>query len=95
MPGDQVHLISIPVVQWSNISPMLLDMAEIDDPFKALKRQNELRLAERLEEVRTFVRGSLTPAEEPLAVFEADILADTGWVEMKFSYHRISCREEF
>ena len=64
MPGDQVHLISIPVVQWSNISPMLLDMAEIDDPFEALKRQNELRLAERLEEVRAFVRGSLTPAEE-------------------------------
>ena len=62
-PGDQVHLIPIPVVQWSNISPMLLDLANIEDPYEALKHQENLRLNERLEDMRAFVRGSLTPAE--------------------------------
>ena len=62
--GDNVHLIHIPLVQWSNISPILLDLAQCDDPFEALRRQQELRLSERLEEARAFVLGSLTPAEE-------------------------------
>lgn len=62
--GDQVHLIPIPVVQWSNISPMLRDLANIEDPFEALDRQEKLRLNERIEDMRAFVRGSLTPAEE-------------------------------
>lgn len=63
-PGDDVHLIQIPVVQWSTISPILLDFAEIEDPLEALKRQEQLHLDERLEDSRAFVRGALTPAEE-------------------------------
>ncbi len=63
-PGDQVHLIPIPVVQWSNISPMLRDLANIEDPFEALVRQEKLRLSERLEEIRAFVLGMLSRAEE-------------------------------
>lgn len=63
-PGDQVHLIPIPVVQWSNISPMLLDLANIEDPYEALKHQEDLRLKKRLEDMRAFVRNVLTPAEE-------------------------------
>lgn len=63
-PGDDVHLIPIPVVQWSKVAPMLLDFADIDDPFKALERQADLRMTERLEDMRAFVKGSLTPAEE-------------------------------
>jgi len=62
--NDDVHLIPIPVVQWSTVSPMFLDLGEIEDPFEALSRQRELRLAERMEEARSFVRGALTPAEE-------------------------------
>jgi CRISPR-associated Csx14 family protein len=62
--NDDVHLIPIPVVQWSTVSPMLLDLGEIEDPFEALSSQRELRLAERMEDARSFVRGALTPAEE-------------------------------
>jgi DNA-binding CsgD family transcriptional regulator len=65
--GDDVHLVEIPVVQWSHVSPMLLDLSEIEDPFKALERQKELHLKEQLDQQRAFVRGSLTPAEERVA----------------------------
>jgi CRISPR-associated Csx14 family protein len=62
-PGDDVHLIPIPVIQWSNVAPALLDLAEIDDPFAALERQKSLRLAERMEQQRSFVRDALSGAE--------------------------------
>ncbi len=61
--GDEAHLLPIPVLQWSTVSPMLLDLAEIDDPYAALERQRGLRLRERMEEARAFVHGALTPAE--------------------------------
>jgi CRISPR-associated protein (TIGR02584 family) len=63
-PDDQVQLLEIPVVQWSNIAPVLLDLAQTADPFEALDRQRELRLRERVEAARAFIRGALTPAEE-------------------------------
>jgi DNA-binding CsgD family transcriptional regulator len=62
-PGDQAHLVPIPVVRWARISPVLLDLARFDDPFQALQRQEDLRLEERLEEAHSFVRGALTAAE--------------------------------
>jgi CRISPR-associated Csx14 family protein len=63
-PGDDVHLIPIPVVQWSNVAPILLDFSEIDDPLEALILQEDLRIKERLEDMRSFVLGALSPAEE-------------------------------
>jgi len=55
-PGDQVHLIPIPVIQWSKVSPMMLDLAKIEDPFEALERQQQLRLREKLQDQETFVK---------------------------------------
>ncbi len=66
--GDEVHLIQIPVVQWSTVSPILLDFADIEDPLEVLRRQEQLHLDARLEDTRAFVRGSLTPAEERVVV---------------------------
>jgi DNA-binding CsgD family transcriptional regulator len=62
--GDEVHLIHIPVVQWSKISPIFLDIAKYDDPYEALQRQEELRLVEKMDDQHAFVHGSLTAAEE-------------------------------
>lgn len=63
-PGDQARLVDIPVVRWSKISPMLLDVAQFDDPYEALQRQQDRHLEERLLDARSFVRGALTAAEE-------------------------------
>lgn len=63
-PDDAVHLVSIPVVHWSKVAPILLDFASIEDPQEALERQQALRLSERLEDSRAFILGALSPAEE-------------------------------
>lgn len=70
VPGDECHLIEIPVLLWRAVSPVLTDLSEIDDPFIAVERQRALRLQEALDEARSFVLGVLSPAErrvvEPL-----------------------------
>lgn len=63
-PKDKVHLIPIPIVQWSDISPILMDLKETLDPFQALEKQRKLKLVEKLEKSRNFVYDLLTPAEE-------------------------------
>jgi CRISPR-associated Csx14 family protein len=62
-PGDEVHLIPIPVILWSQVSPVLTDLRQAQDPFEALGRIRQLQLRERLDQARAFVLGSLTAAE--------------------------------
>jgi DNA-binding NarL/FixJ family response regulator len=76
-----VQLQEIPVVQWSNVSPLYLDLAQADDPFEALERQKALRLRERTDEARAFVRGSLTPGEERVVA----LLARHGWSDQQIA----------
>jgi DNA-binding CsgD family transcriptional regulator len=64
LPGDQAHLIAIPVVWWSPVSPALLELGDVEDPFRAVERLRLLRLDETMEQSRAFVLGSLSPAEE-------------------------------
>jgi len=63
-PGDQVHLIEVPFILWSRISPVLGDLGQMDDPHKAVERVRQLQLVERMETIRSFVLGVLTPAEQ-------------------------------
>jgi CRISPR-associated Csx14 family protein len=65
--GDEVNLVAIPVIHWSAVSPIFMDLSEIEDPLAALERQKSRHLAERLEQGRAFLRGSLTPAEGRVA----------------------------
>jgi len=62
--GDQVKLIPIPVVQWSDISPILLDLKASADPFDALETQQKLKLTEKLDRSDRFIKEVLTPEEE-------------------------------
>lgn len=62
-PGDECHLIEIPVLLWRAVSPVLTDLSEIEDPFVAVERQRALRLQETLDEARSFMLGVLSPAE--------------------------------
>ncbi|MDW8325140.1 MAG: CRISPR-associated ring nuclease [Anaerolineales bacterium] len=63
-PGDECHLIEIPVLLWRAVSPVLTDLSGIEDPFVAVERQRALRLQETLDEARSFVLGSLSGAEQ-------------------------------
>ncbi len=63
LPGDDAHLIPIPVILWSQLSPALVHLAGRDDPFEAAEAIQHLQLAARVEAGRGFVLGSLTAAE--------------------------------
>jgi len=59
----EAALIRVPVLRWSEISPVLTNPAQSDDPFEALRRQEELRQADALKLARQFVEQDLSPAE--------------------------------
>ena len=61
-PGE-ASLIRVPVLRWSEISPVLTDLILSDDPFEALRRQEQLRRADALRLAREFVERELSPAE--------------------------------
>lgn len=63
-PGDDVHLVSIPVIPWSSLSPVFTNLSGIQDPYAALDQVAHLRLRERYDEARIFVLSLLTPAEQ-------------------------------
>jgi len=61
-PGESA-LIRVPVLRWSEVSPALTDLILSDDPFEALRRQEELLQADALRLAREFVEQELSPAE--------------------------------
>lgn len=63
LPGDQVQLVPIPFIPWSQVSPTLTDLVEIEDPFEALQQVRATRLAERLAKIQDYLQRILTPAE--------------------------------
>ena len=61
-PGEAA-LVRVPVLRWSEVSPALTDLVLSDDPFEALRRQEELRQAGALQAARAFLERELSPAE--------------------------------
>lgn len=62
-PGDEVHLIPLPVVLWSQVSPVLTDLENIEDARTAMEHIHHLRLVEKSRLVQSFLQEALTPAE--------------------------------
>ena len=63
LPGDEAHLIPIPLILWSQVSPALSDLSQVEDPWQAAGRIRQLQLTERMQQARGFVLGSLSEAE--------------------------------
>lgn len=63
LPGDQAHLLPIPLILWNQVSPILTDLDQEDDPYAAAEKARNLQLNQRLESARVFVLSALTPAE--------------------------------
>ncbi len=63
-PGDDVHLIPIPIVHWSTVKPVLTDVGRIPDPWDALVQQKEIKRRERFGRLQDFVERELTTAEQ-------------------------------
>lgn len=62
-PDDQVRLVPVPVLRWTDSAGLLAAFGELDDPTDALRRQEELARADDLRRVREFVERRLTRAE--------------------------------
>lgn len=62
-PEDQVWLVPVPVLRWTDSAGLLAAFGEFDDPAEAMRRQEELARADDLRRVREFVEKKLTRAE--------------------------------
>jgi CRISPR-associated protein Csx14 len=62
-PEDQVWLVPVPVLRWTDSAGLLAVFGELDDPEEALRRQEELARADDLRRAREFVENKLTRAE--------------------------------
>jgi CRISPR-associated protein Csx14 len=62
-PGDQVWLVPVPVLRWTDSAAMLAVLGELDDPMDAIRRQETLARGEAMRRRRGFVERELTRAE--------------------------------
>jgi DNA-directed RNA polymerase specialized sigma24 family protein len=70
-------------LRWSEISPALTDLVLSDDPFEALRRQEELLQADALRLAREFAERELSPAErEVVQLVVCDGLTDAEIAEL-------------
>ncbi|WP_299029898.1 CRISPR-associated ring nuclease [uncultured Thermanaerothrix sp.] len=69
-PGDEVHLVPVPVLLREALSPALTHLRAVSDPYEALERLRRLDLEKRVCEAQVFVETVLTEGErrvvEPL-----------------------------
>jgi len=62
--GDEVHLVSIPLILWGQVSPLLAGLDQVADPYEAVEKVQRSQLHQRYSAARAFVRSALTEAEE-------------------------------
>lgn len=63
LPTDQVWLVPVPVLRWTDSAAMLAVLGELDDPMDAIRRQETLTQSEMMRRRREFVEKTLTRAE--------------------------------
>jgi CRISPR-associated protein Csx14 len=64
-------LLEVPVLRWSSVSPAATPLGQFDDPWDAIRYQQEHRLRADLAAKAVFVQRKLTPAERELAALAA------------------------
>jgi CRISPR-associated protein Csx14 len=65
---DQIWLVPVPVLRWTDSAGLLAAFGELDDPEEAMRRQEELARADDLRRAREFVEKKLTRAERDVVV---------------------------
>lgn len=60
---DQVWLVPVPVLRWTDSAGLLAVFGELDDPEEAMRRQEQLARDDDLRRAREFVEKRLTHAE--------------------------------
>jgi CRISPR-associated protein Csx14 len=60
---DQIWLVPVPVLRWTDSAGLLAVFGELDDPEEAMRRQEQLARDDALRRARAFVEKKLTRAE--------------------------------
>lgn len=75
--GDEVHLVPIPLVLWSSVSPILLNIAKVDDPYKAYELQRNERVRQEMAQAEAFLEKELSASErEVVELLVGETLSD-------------------
>jgi len=65
--GDTLQVVSVPVIRWSDAATASILLSGVDDPWEAIRRQQEFALHEALRRRREFWEHHLTPAQRRVA----------------------------
>jgi len=82
-PADDVRLVPIPVLRWSALSPALPEVLEQDDPFQALRRQEQIQAQTSRRQLVIFVEQELTAAERQVV----ECVVREGWSNTQVAAH--------
>ncbi len=66
-PQDRYQVVAVPVVRWSDAAVVRVLLSEVDDPWEALRRQQEFTHQEVIRRKREFWEHHLTPALREVA----------------------------
>jgi CRISPR-associated Csx14 family protein len=72
-PGDEYSLVPVPVIRWTDRSPLEMGLAQAETPEEALREQETLRRDMRCE---LFLKGELTSSEREVALLLAQGLSN-------------------
>lgn len=61
--GDETTLVEVPVLRWSAVAPVLTRLGHMDDPWDAVREQQEQQRRSAIHRAALFVEHHLTPAE--------------------------------
>lgn len=82
-PDEWVRLIGIPVLAWGRLSPVFAFLKQVDDPFDAFRKMNELRINEQWDSARIFILSKLSPAETSVI----ELLVRDGMSQAEIAEH--------
>lgn len=66
-PSDRFQVVPVPVVRWGDAATVQILLSEVDDPWEAIRRQQEYALQEKMRQRREFWQHYLTPALRKVA----------------------------
>jgi CRISPR-associated Csx14 family protein len=68
-PDDQVSLVPIPVIRWSDVPPSLTEVVTLNDPDEAIRLAERRQAASQARQLRQFMEQELTPAEREVVAY--------------------------
>jgi CRISPR-associated Csx14 family protein len=93
--ASDAALLEVPVLRWSSVSPAATPLGQFDDPWDAIRYQQEHRLRADMAGKREFVQRRLTAAERELAALAATSGLDNAGLADRLGKSRKTVNNQF